>query len=95
MVVYFANDGGVWRSDDKGMTVRKVSNGLVITQFYNIGFWQPLSNIVGGGAQDNATNYTTSGLTWKPVWTNDGGWFVIDPTDPRNAEGQNAYLAKN
>ena len=37
-VVYFANDGGVWRSDDKGATVRKASNGLVITQFYNIGF---------------------------------------------------------
>jgi photosystem II stability/assembly factor-like uncharacterized protein len=96
-VVYFANDGGVWRSDDKGATVRKVSNGLVITQFYNIGYWQPLSNVVGGGSQDNATQYTTSGLTWQPVWTNDGGWFVIDPTNPRTmyAEGQNGYLAKS
>jgi hypothetical protein len=96
-IVYFANDGGVWRSSDKGATVRKVSNGLVVTQFYDLGFWSPLSNVVGGGAQDNATNYTTSGLTWRPVWTNDGGWFVIDPTDPRimYAEGQNAYLAKS
>jgi photosystem II stability/assembly factor-like uncharacterized protein len=96
-IVYFANDGGVWRSDDKGATVRKVSNGLVITQLYDIGFWSPLSNVVGGGAQDNATNYTTSGLTWRPVWTNDGGWFVIDPTDPRTmyAEGQYAYVAKS
>jgi hypothetical protein len=96
-VVYFANDGGVYRSDDKGATVTKVSNGLVITQFYNIGFWGPLSNVIGGGAQDNATNYTTSGLTWLPVWTNDGGWFVIDTTDPRvmYAEGQNAYVAKS
>lgn len=96
-VVYFANDGGVWRSGDKGATVRKVSNGLVVTQFYNIGFWRTLSNVIGGGAQDNATNYTTSGLTWRPVWTNDGGWFVIDFTDPRTmyAEGQNAYVAKS
>lgn len=96
-VVYFANDGGVWRSNDKGATVNKVSNGLVITQFYNIGCWQPLSNVVGGGSQDNATQYTTSGLTWQPVWTNDGGWFVIDSTNPRTmyAEGQNAYLAKS
>ncbi|MGV4989127.1 WD40/YVTN/BNR-like repeat-containing protein [Streptomyces sp. NRAIS4] len=96
-VVYIANDGGVWRSDNKGATVRKVSNGLIITQFYNINFWRSLSNVLGGGAQDNATNYTTSGLTWRPVWTNDGGWFVIDPTDPRvmYAEGQNAYLAKS
>ena len=96
-IVYFANDGGMWRSDDKGATVNKLSNGLVITQFYDIGFWPTLSNVIGGGAQDNATNYTTSGLTWKPVWTNDGGWFVIDPTDPRvmYAEGQYAYLAKS
>jgi photosystem II stability/assembly factor-like uncharacterized protein len=96
-IVYFANDGGVWRSDDKGATVRKVSNGLVITQFYNIGFWRTLSNVIGGGAQDNATNYTTSGLTWRPVWTNDGGWFVIDFIDPRimYAEGQNGYVAKS
>jgi photosystem II stability/assembly factor-like uncharacterized protein len=96
-IVYFANDGGVYRSGDKGATLAKVSNGLVITQFYNIGFWRTLSNVVGGGAQDNATNYTTSGLTWLPVWKNDGGWFVIDPTDPRvmYAEGQNAYLAKS
>ena len=96
-VMYFANDGGTWRSDDKGATVRKVSNGLVITQFYNVGFWRTLSNVIGGGSQDNATNYTTSGLTWRPVFTNDGGWFVIDPTDPRTmyAEGQNGYLAKS
>ena len=32
-VVYFANDGGVWRSDNKGATVRKVSNGLVSPSF--------------------------------------------------------------
>ncbi|MEU9477774.1 hypothetical protein [Streptomyces sp. NPDC048191] len=96
-VVYIANDGGVWRSDDKGATVRKVSNGLVITQFYNINFWRGLSNVLGGGAQDTATNYTTSGLTWRPVWAGDGGWFVIDPTDPRvmYAEAQNAYLVKS
>ena len=95
-VVYVANDGGVWRSDDQGATIRKVSNGLVITQFYNINVWKTLSTVLGGGAQDNATNYTTGGLTWKPVWTNDGGWFVIDPIDPHvmYAEGQGAYLAK-
>ncbi len=96
-IVYFANDGGVWRSDDKGTTVRKASNGLVITQFYNIGFWRTLSNVIGGGTQDNATNYTTSGLTWRPVWTGDGGWFVIDFTDPRimYAEYQNGNVAKS
>jgi photosystem II stability/assembly factor-like uncharacterized protein len=32
-IVYVANDGGVWRSSDKGATIAKVSNGLTITQF--------------------------------------------------------------
>jgi photosystem II stability/assembly factor-like uncharacterized protein len=96
-IVYVANDGGVWRSDDKGATIRKVSNGLVITQFYNINFWSGLSNVVGGGAQDNQTNFTTGGLTWHPVFINDGGWFLIDPTDPHimYAESQNGNVAKS
>jgi photosystem II stability/assembly factor-like uncharacterized protein len=90
-VVYFANDGGVWRSDDKGATVTKVSDGLIITQFYNINFWSPLSNVIGGGAQDNGVNYTTSGLTWNPIYGGDGGWFVIDPTDPRTMYTESQY----
>ena len=96
-IVYVANDGGVWRSNDKGATISKVSNGLVITQFYNINFWSTLSNVIGGGAQDNQTNWTTSGLTWQPTYANDGGWFVIDPDDPRTmyAEYQNASIAKS
>jgi photosystem II stability/assembly factor-like uncharacterized protein len=96
-VVYAANDGGVWRSDDKGATIRKVSNGLVITQFYNVNIWRTLSNVLGGGAQDNGVNYTGGGLTWQPVYGNDGGWFVIDPTDPRTiyAESQYANVVKS
>jgi hypothetical protein len=96
-VVYIANDGGVWRSNDKGATISKVSNGLVITQFYNINFWSTLSNVIGGGAQDNQTNWTTGGLTWQPTYGGDGGWFVIDPLDPRTmyAEYQNASIAKS
>ncbi len=91
-IVYVANDGGVYRSDDKGVTFRKVSNGLVITQFYNINFWSTLSNVIGGGAQDNRTNWTTGSLTWQPTYQFDGGWFVIDPNDPRTmyAESQHA-----
>jgi photosystem II stability/assembly factor-like uncharacterized protein len=96
-ILYLANDGGVWRSDDKGATVRKASNGLVITQFYNINFWRPLSNVLGGGAQDNQTNLTTGCLTWRPIFFNDGGWFLIDPADPHvlYGEGQNANIAKS
>ena len=96
-IVYIVNDGGVYRSDDKGITVNYVSNGLVITQFYNINFWRTLSNVLGGGSQDTGVNYTTGGLTWTSIRGADGGWFIIDPTDPRiiYTETQQADIEKS
>jgi hypothetical protein len=95
-VVYECNDGGIYRSDDKGQTWRNVSNGMVITQFYNAGDWRQISNVIGGGTQDQGTNITTSGLTWKNIHGSDGGYLVIDPTDPRvmYAESQGTNIEK-
>jgi photosystem II stability/assembly factor-like uncharacterized protein len=83
-IVYNANDGGVYRSDDRGRHWRKVSNGLVITQFYDVGSWATDSAVLGGGGQDVGTSFTTGGLTWTkiPVLA-DGMYFVIDHDDPR------------
>ncbi|KAJ9638751.1 hypothetical protein H2199_006611 [Coniosporium tulheliwenetii] len=96
-IVYIANDGGVYRSADKGATVEKVSNGLVITQFYNVNFWSSLSNVMGGGSQDNGVNFTTGGLSWTNIYGGDGGWIIIDPVDPRiiYTESQNANIVKS
>ena len=96
-IVYECNDGGVYRSDDKGLTFKKVSHGLVITQFYDVGSWDPISNVVGGGTQDQGTNMSGGGLTWKKVLGADGGYMVFDPTDPRTmyAESQSTTIRKS
>ncbi|WP_455375757.1 WD40/YVTN/BNR-like repeat-containing protein [Kaarinaea lacus] len=96
-IVYECNDGGVYRSDDKGLTFKKVSHGLVITQFYDVGSWNPISNVVGGGTQDQGTNMTSGGLTWKQVFGWDGGYMVFDPTDPRTmySESQGTNIRKS
>ncbi|SPJ87237.1 uncharacterized protein FTOL_12199 [Fusarium torulosum] len=96
-IVYFGNDGGVWKSDDKGSTITKVSNGLIITQFYNINFWRTYSNVLGGGAQDNGVVLTTGSESWNTIYGGDGGWVLIDPTNPRiiYTESQNADLRKS
>ncbi|MCI0507083.1 MAG: hypothetical protein L0Z73_13380 [Gammaproteobacteria bacterium] len=96
-IVYECNDGGVYRSDDKGLTFKKVSHGLVITQFYDVGSWNTISNVVGGGAQDQGTNMSSGGLTWNQVLGADGGYMVFDPTDPRTmyAESQSTTIKKS
>lgn len=95
--VYSCNDGGVYRSDDKGATFEKVSHGMIITQYNDIGSWQKISNVLGGGTQDNGTNMTTSGLTYKKIFGWDGGYFLVDHNDPRTmyAEHQNTDIFKS
>jgi len=96
-IVYTCNDGGVYRSDDKGATWEKVSHGLVVSQFYDVGSWKTIGTVVGGGTQDQGTNMTTGGLTWKKIFGWDGGYFVVDPNDPRTiyAEHQNTDIHKS
>ncbi|MEM7392629.1 MAG: hypothetical protein AAF492_09795, partial [Verrucomicrobiota bacterium] len=76
------------------MNFKRVTNGLVITQFYDVGSWDTVSHVLGGGAQDQGTNLTTGGLTWSNILSADGGYLVIDPTDPRRmyAETQNTRI---
>jgi photosystem II stability/assembly factor-like uncharacterized protein len=96
-VVYECNDGGVYRSDDKGATWKKASHGLVITQFYDVGSWSTISTVLGGGTQDQGTNMTVGGLTWLNIFGWDGGYFVVNPNDPRTiyAEHQNTDIHKS
>jgi photosystem II stability/assembly factor-like uncharacterized protein len=96
-IIYSCNDGGMYRSSDKGASFKKVSDGLIVTQFYDVGAWSALGTVVGGGTQDNGTNMTTGGLTWRHILGADGGYFVIHPTDPRiiYAESQYTTLRKS
>ena len=95
-IVYASSDGGVDRSTDKGATWKKMSHGMVITQFYDLGAWSNISTVLGGGTQDNGTDMTTGGLTWRNISGADGGYMVIHPTDPRTmyAEFQSTAIRK-
>lgn len=96
-VVYASNDGGLYRSTNKGASFEKTSHGLTVTQFYDLGSWTTIGTVAGGGTQDNGTVMSTGGLTWRPIFGWDGGYFVIHPTDPRTiyAEHQNTDIHKS
>jgi len=67
--IYLANDGGLYRSSDKGYNWENLSKGLGITQLYNVGFNPINPELIFAGSQDNGlirfynenANHTLSG----------------------------------
>lgn len=82
-IVFLANDGGIYRSEDAGRAWSKCSHGLMITQFYDLGATPQYTSLAGGGAQDTGTSRTLGGLSWRSLLGGDGCYFAVDPTDGR------------
>jgi hypothetical protein len=101
LTVYAGNDGGVYRgtyaSASSAGAWTKVSDGLIVTEFNDVGTSTGAVHVVGGGAQDNGTSRTTGGLTWDFIAGADGGYFVVDGADPhvQYAESQSGGLMKS
>ena len=78
-VVYFGSDGGIYRSDDLGVTwLPRNTTGFRATQFVGIDTHPTDPNITIGGTQDNGTNRFTAAGTWTRTDFGDGGYAVID-----------------
>ncbi|HVG22573.1 MAG TPA: hypothetical protein VND45_00330 [Thermoanaerobaculia bacterium] len=115
-MAYFANDGGIYRTDDaraavardevamcnpdkSKMVFTKLSNSYGVTQFYH-GAVSPDGHTFIAGAQDNGTlmgHIDRGPNDWWEVRGGDGGYVVIDPTNPDiiYAESQNANLSRS
>jgi hypothetical protein len=96
-VMYFANDGGVYRALDgySGLTSENcgASNQFdslnqtlgSMTQFVSFSQHPNDPNTLLGGAQGNgspATSSSQSGTSWLNVNSGDGGYNAIDPDNP-------------
>ncbi len=53
-IVYFTNDGGVYKSSDGGQTFAAMNRNYAVTQFYSVA--TSIRGEVLGGTQDNGTN---------------------------------------
>lgn len=80
--VYFCNDGGVYRYHVDSEQFDNLSDGLVITQYYDIAVAQSDPNVVGAGSQDNGNVFRNSNGQWSQyAGTGDGMNQDIDPTN--------------
>lgn len=78
-IIYFANDGGVFRTTDGGRTSENCNGGYQTTQFYN-GVSNSITDsaFVLGGMQDNLSTAFDGMPHWRRVGTNDGSWTAMN-----------------
>lgn len=81
-IIYFANDGGVFRTSNGGKTIINCNIGYQTTQFYNgvtSSFSDSLMTI--GGLQDNNSAIYEGDKTWRRLFAGDGSWTAIDQSN--------------
>jgi len=82
-VAYFANDGGVYRTNDSGHTFEAVNGGLQTAQFYNgTSVAVQDSTRMLGGLQDNGSVLFLGDTRWRRPLSGDGAWSATDPRTP-------------
>lgn len=81
--IYFASDGGIYKSADSGATWATLNNNTFrATQFMSIAVHPTDPNFSIGGTQDNGTNFYRPDATWTRVDFGDGGYSLIDQNAP-------------
>jgi hypothetical protein len=81
--VYFGNDGGLFRSPDRGVTFQHCNNGLVISEFEYLAHHPGSARWLIGGLQDNGSARWTGSQVWDHVADGDGGDCGVNRTNPR------------
>jgi hypothetical protein len=93
-IIYFANDGGIYSTQD-GAAVDGTCTATNATHWHNlnvtlgpmteyVSFSQDITNpaIYMGGTQDNGSPASDGSGNWIDVNNGDGGFNAIDPTNP-------------
>ncbi len=90
-IVYFGNDGGVYKTLNGGSTVLDMNNNLAITQFYS-GAVHPTSEIYYGGSQDIGIVKSGAIPLWSIPFTGDAGTTIVDFSAPTTVYSEYVYL---
>lgn len=103
-ILFTANDGGIFRTANatgSSVTWTSLNPGLSLTQFQSLALHPTDANFIIGGTQDNGTNRFTGNTSWTQMEGGDGGFTVIDQSNPlvmyhtffnQNAESGSALM---
>ncbi len=82
-VIYTGDDGGIYKSTNRGDNWNFFGEGITNTEFYDIADAPSAANIVIGGLQDNGViKYDASSTVWNQIGGfGDGATVGIDPTN--------------
>ncbi|MDA4129008.1 MAG: hypothetical protein OK422_06105 [Thaumarchaeota archaeon] len=78
--IFSGNDGGIWKSTNRGTTWVNLNSGLGLTQFESI-TGEP-SSLLFGGTQDNGCVQYAGTPSWSLVQGGDGGWTGFEQSNP-------------
>jgi photosystem II stability/assembly factor-like uncharacterized protein len=85
LIVYAGSDGGIYKTTNGGTTWDdSINKGLCIAQFEFIDQHPTSDAVVIGGTQDNGTEQFRNSPVFTHAADGDGGFTVIDQTQPRN-----------
>lgn len=84
--LYVGSDGGIYRSENAGISFSDLTAGAQISQFYKIAVSKQSSGKMVGGLQDNGGHAYSNNL-WKNYYGADGMDTGVDPTDSNKFYG--------
>lgn len=97
--LFCGSDGGIYVSDNGGITFSDKTAGAQISQFYKVAVSKQTSGNIVGGLQDNGGHAFSSGV-WKNYYGADGMDTAISPVNKDLyygfiQNGSNMYISNN
>jgi hypothetical protein len=85
--IYFACDGGLFRTTDAGESFQNLNNNLPIAQFYGMAVHPDGSRVVGGTQDNGSLLYYGDSVHWLEWFGGDGGYCAWDAQNPEFVYG--------